>query len=69
MKTTVDIPDAVLNDLLELSQAKTKREAILTAIGDYNRRSRMRELSKLAGTFSDFMTQDELMQVRESKRS
>ncbi len=38
MKTTIDIPDASLNALLKLSRAKTKRDAILTAVDEYNRR-------------------------------
>ena len=38
MKTTIDIPDSVLQELLDNTQAGTKREAVLTAIEEYNRR-------------------------------
>ena len=38
MKTTVEIPDHSLKTLLKLTQAKTKREAIVTAVDDFNRR-------------------------------
>ena len=48
MKTTIDIPDESLDALLRLSGAKTKREAILTAVEEYNRR---REIERLVATF------------------
>ena len=38
---------------LPLTKAKTKREAVVTALEDFNRRQRMAELVKYAGTFSD----------------
>ncbi|MGH8143820.1 MAG: type II toxin-antitoxin system VapB family antitoxin [Steroidobacteraceae bacterium] len=44
MKTTVDIPEKALADAMRFAGAKTKREAIVTAIEDYNRRKRMAEL-------------------------
>lgn len=34
MKTTIDIPDGELLDVLRFTAAKTKREAIVTAIED-----------------------------------
>jgi hypothetical protein len=37
MKTTVDIPDRELEDAIRFTGARTKREAIVTAIGDFNR--------------------------------
>ena len=50
MKTTVDIPDNDLEDAIRFTKAKTKREAIVTAIQEFNRRKRMAELTKHAGT-------------------
>jgi hypothetical protein len=44
MKTTVDIPDEELEAVMRFTQAATKREAIVTAIADYNRRRRMAAL-------------------------
>ena len=41
MKTTVDIPEVELKDAMRFTRARTKREAIVTAIADYNRRRRM----------------------------
>jgi hypothetical protein len=51
MKTTVDIPDAELNDVVKFTRAKTKRDAIVTAITDFNRRRRMAALVRHSGTF------------------
>ena len=44
MKTTVDIPEDELEDAIRFTKAKTKREAIVGAIADFNRRMRMAEL-------------------------
>lgn len=60
MKTSVEIPDASLRELLKLTKAKTKREAIVTAIDDYNRRRRMAALVKHSGTFRSLMSNEEI---------
>ena len=65
MKTTVDIPSGELEDVMKFSGAKTKREAIVGAIRDFNRRMRMAELVKYAGTCSDLISPDELMASRQ----
>ncbi len=49
MKTTVDIPENVLRDAMRFAKAKTKREAILAAVGEYNRRKRVEQFLKEAG--------------------
>jgi Bacterial antitoxin of type II TA system, VapB len=64
MKTTVDIPDRELEDAMRFTRARTKREAIVTAIAEFNRRRRMAELTKHAGTCSDLVTVDELKKLR-----
>jgi hypothetical protein len=64
MKTTVDIPDGDLADAMRFTRAKTKREAIVTAIQDYNLRRRMAELVKHAGTCADLIGADELQRQR-----
>ena len=64
MKTTVDIPDGELEDVIRFTGAKTKREAIVTAIADFNRRRRMAGLVRFAGTCSDLITPEELQSVR-----
>lgn len=60
MKTTVEIPDEELHDLVQFTRAKTKREAIVTAITDFNRRRRMAALVKLSGTFRSLPTNEEI---------
>ena len=64
MKTTVDIPDKELADAMRFTSAKTKREAIVTAIAEFNRRRRMAELVKYSGSSSTMMTPDELKKLR-----
>jgi len=43
---------------------KTQREAIVTAIEEFNRRKRMAELTPHAGTHRDPMSAEELLQQR-----
>jgi Arc/MetJ family transcription regulator len=54
MKTTVDIPDSDLADAIRFTKAKTKREAIVTAIQEFNRRKRMAKLTKQPGPARTF---------------
>ena len=64
MKTTVDIPDNELEDAIRFTKAKTKREAIVGAVADFNRRMRMAELTRHAGTCSALITPEELQADR-----
>lgn len=59
MKTTVDIPENELRDAMRFTKARTKREAVVRILEEFNRRRRMAELVKYSGTFSDsFPTND-----------
>jgi len=62
---TLDIPDDALRDLMAFTRAETKRAAIMRAVDDFNRRQRMARLTKVAGTFKDFMSQKHLERMRE----
>ena len=64
LKTTVDIPEGDLADAVRFTCAKTKREAIVAAIQDFNRRRRMAELVKYAGTCDAMMSVEELQSQR-----
>lgn len=64
MKTTVDIPDDELKDVIRFTRAKTKRDAIVAAIVDYNRRRRLAELVKHAGTCEELISVEELQSQR-----
>jgi len=61
MKTTVNIPDDDLADAMRFTKAKTKREAIVTAIQEFNRRKRMAELTRHAGTCKDLASVEKLL--------
>lgn len=67
MKTTIDIPDKELKDAMRFTGAATKREAVVTALKDFNRRQRMAALTKHFGTSDTFMSHEELMKLREAE--
>jgi Arc/MetJ family transcription regulator len=69
MKTTIDIPEKLLRETIKRTNAKTKREAVVTALEKFNRLQRLRELNaRLKGTFIDFMTQEDLKIMREDAK-
>lgn len=59
MKTTIDIPEQALADAMRYTGAKTKREAVVTALEDYNRQQRVKDLIASFGTW-DIATNDEI---------
>jgi Arc/MetJ family transcription regulator len=65
MKTTIDIPEKELRDAMRFTKATTKREAVVTALKDFNRRQRIAALAKHFGTSDTFMTHGELMKLRQ----
>ena len=64
MKLTIESPDVELEDVIRFSGAKTKQEAVVTAVADYNQRKRMAELTRHAGTCSGLITAEELQAER-----
>jgi Arc/MetJ family transcription regulator len=61
MKTTIDIPETALKDAIRFTRARTKREAVVKALEDFNRRCRMAQLVRYSGTFSEtFPTNDQI---------
>ncbi len=64
MKTTVDIPDDELADAMRFTRARTKREAIVTALTEFNHRRRMAALVKHAGSCPDLLSVDDLHRLR-----
>ena len=67
MKTTIDIPDNELKEVMRLTGAKTKKEAVVTAIKEFNRRRKLEKVLAKLGTFKDVMTQEELRKMREDE--
>ena len=69
MKTTIDIPEKDLKEVIKNTGAKTKREAIVTAVQKFNKRKRLEALNaRIHGTFKNFMTQEDLKIMREDKK-
>ena len=64
MKTTVDIPDNVLKEAMSFSKSHTKRQAVLVALEEYNRRRRMGKLVELFGKSDGFYSAEELEKTR-----
>ncbi len=65
MKTTLDIPEDLLAEAMRASGVRTKREAVLRALEDFNRRFKLRKLVDRLGRSTTFMDFDELMKQRE----
>jgi Bacterial antitoxin of type II TA system, VapB len=66
MKTTIDIPEKMLKEAIRLTGARTKKDAILTAVDKFNKRKRLEALAeKLHGSMPDFMSQEDLKRMRE----
>lgn len=69
MKTTIDIPEADLKEVMKHTGAKTKREAIVTAVQRFNKQKRLAALSeRLHGSMPHFMTQEDLKIMREDAK-
>ena len=64
MKMTIDIPDIAILDLINFTHSKTKREAVLKAINEYNQKQKMIHLAKMPGTFEDFKDSEDLEVMR-----
>jgi len=67
MKTTIDIPDKLMRDVMKLSKAETKREGVMAAMMEYTRRRHVEKLIAMLGTSDTFMTEEELMAMREQE--
>ena len=67
MKTTIDIPDAEIRSAMRLLGVKTKRQAVVTALRELNRRHRMAKLVEYSGTCG-FKNNAELKAAEERHR-
>ncbi len=50
MRMTIELSEAVMNDVMRLTGAKTKKEALAIALADYVRRKSVEALLDAAGT-------------------
>jgi putative antitoxin of VapBC-like toxin-antitoxin system len=67
MKTTIDIPDELLQFVRKHTASSTIRGAVIAALESYRQRARQQELIPHLGTFKDFMTLKELQEMREER--
>ena len=49
MRTTLDLPDQLVQDAMKASHQKTKTAAIITALQDLVRKARLREIRQFKG--------------------
>jgi len=64
MKTLIDIQDNLIRDLLKETEAKTKKEAIVTAIKTYLDLKRRERLKSLIGRYDFGYTAHNLEMMR-----
>ena len=66
-KTTVDIPDNILNEVLLYSKKRSKKDAIIVAMSEYIQKKKMEEFASKLGTLENFITNTELQKLRRKK--
>ena len=64
MRTLIDIQDELMSGLLKETQAKTKKEAITTAIKTYLHLKRREKLAALIGNYDFGYTLEDLEKMR-----
>ncbi|MBI5397352.1 MAG: type II toxin-antitoxin system VapB family antitoxin [Verrucomicrobia bacterium] len=69
MKTVLDIPDKEMKQAIKNAGVRSKDEAVLIAVREFNRRRRLSGLAaRLKGSLPGFMGQGELKTLREDAR-
>jgi hypothetical protein len=64
MKTTIDIPDKILSEVLLYSNRKSKKDAILTAMEEYIQKKKMEKFASKLGTLENLISTAELQKLR-----
>ena len=70
MRTTLDLDEALLQELLKLTSVKTKTEAIHLAVSELIRRRKMEKLKSLSGKIAinlDWRNQEKAEQEHQRK--
>jgi len=60
MRTTLDLPENLLNEVMEATHTRTKTAVIIKALEDLLRKSRISDLKKYRGKISLEMNLDEI---------
>jgi Arc/MetJ family transcription regulator len=62
---TIEIPDKLLREAMKHTGARTKRDAVVTAIVEFNRRRRLEAMAeRLHGSCPNFMALEDLQRIR-----
>ena len=64
MRINLDIPDRELKDAIRFTDATAESEAVVRAVAEFNRLSRMAALTRFSGTCVDLITPEELQTSR-----
>lgn len=64
MKTTIDIPEKILLEVLQYSKMKTKKDAILIAMEEYVKRKKMEKFASKLGSLENLISSSELQKLR-----
>ena len=64
MKTILDIPERLLAYAMKATGAATKRDAVMRALEEFNRRDLLRKLTERLGSSDTFVSPDELSKLR-----
>ncbi len=54
MRTTIEIDDDLLENVMERAHCKTKKGAIVTALTEYLKMKRRKELIEMIGNYENF---------------
>ena len=64
MKTTIDIPDKILSEVLLYSNRNSKKDAIITAMEEYVQKKKMEKFASKLGTLENLISTAELKKLR-----
>ena len=68
MRTTIDINEELINDVMKRAGVRTKKDAIVTALKDYLRHKKIEEIKGLIGNYESFgLSLDDLKKVRDAR--
>lgn len=65
MRTTFEIDEKLIDEVMKISKAKTKKGAIVIALKEYLKAKRRQELKDMIGTYDEFdLSLEELEKMR-----
>jgi Arc/MetJ family transcription regulator len=68
MRTTIDIDDDLISEVMKISGIKTKKKAVLVALREYLRYKKIEELKSLIGNYDSFdLNLDDLKKMRDER--